>query len=108
MIICTMLFALSTSAQINTLKKMQVAIWDTYVTKKNGSVMHFHIIAPVEVRDTTIIYNYGKQYLKQKKQEGQPLTSKQCRFCHIETVKPAWENEIRQKGYYIYEMENCD
>ncbi|HQU99958.1 MAG: DUF2024 family protein [Bacteroidia bacterium] len=86
---------------------MQVAVWDTYVTKKDGSVMHFDIIAPVEIKDTLVIYNYGKAYLKLKKQEGQPLTSKQCRFCHIETIKPAWETDIKQKGYYIYEMENC-
>lgn len=87
--------------------KMQVAVWDTYVTKKDGTIMHFDIIAPSGIRDTTTIYNYGKQYLKTKNQEGQPLTSKECRFCHIESVKPQWEDAIRKNGYYIFEMENC-
>ena len=86
---------------------MQVAVWDTYVTKKDGSVMHFDIIAPSEVKDTNIIYNYGKNYLKTKEQDGQSLTSKECRFCHIETIKESWENEINQNGYFIIEMENC-
>lgn len=86
---------------------MKVAVWDTYVTKKDGSIMHFDIIAPQEIRDTTIIHNYGKDYLKSKGQDGQLLTSKECSFCHIESVRPHWEAEINQKGYYIIEMENC-
>ncbi len=108
MIICAVLCALPTLAQSNKSKKMQVAIWDTYITKKDGVIMHFDIIAPSEIKDTSVIYRYGKEYLKQKGQEGQPLTSKECRFCHMETVKPSWEAEIRRKGYFIYEMENCE
>ncbi len=88
--------------------KMKVAVWDTYVTKKDSSIMHFDIIAPEEIKDTTLIYGYGREYLQTKGQEGQPLTSKECRFCHIETVKPQWEEAIKKKGYYIYEMENCN
>ncbi|MDT8347806.1 MAG: DUF2024 family protein [Flavobacteriaceae bacterium] len=86
---------------------MKVAVWDTYVTKKNGSLMHFDIIVPEEVKDRDTIYSYGKAYLKQKKQEGQPLTSKECRFCHIQQPRPEWMRAIEQQGYYIYEMENC-
>ncbi len=99
--------AVSISAQTNQSKTMQAAVWDTYVTKKDGTIMHFDIIAPSDIKDITVIYNYGKEYLKARNQEGQPLTSKECRFCHIETVKPQWEDEIRKKGYFIYEMENC-
>lgn len=87
---------------------MKVAVWDTYVDKRDGSVMHFDIIAPVETDDKEQIYNYGREYLKTKGQEGQPLTSKECRFCHIELLKPEWEESIRQKGYSIVEMENCE
>ncbi|WP_353185267.1 DUF2024 family protein [Parapedobacter lycopersici] len=86
---------------------MQVAVWDTYVTKDDGSVMHFDIITPHEVKDTAVIYGYGREYLETKGQESHALTAAECRFCHIEAVKPHWENEIRKKGYYIYEMENC-
>jgi len=89
-------------------KHMKVAVWDTYVTKKDGSVMHFDIIAPESVKAASIIHGYGKEYLKLKGQEGQPLTSKECRFCHIETLRKEWEVEIRSKGYFIYEMENCN
>ncbi|MFN3639943.1 MAG: DUF2024 family protein [Flavobacterium sp.] len=74
---------------------------------ESSSLGHFDIIAPEEMKDTAVIYGYGKEYLKTKGQEGQPLTSKECRFCHVETVRPQWEAEIKQKGYFIIEMENC-
>ena len=81
--IAIILFAFTANAQNNNTIKMKVAVWDTYVTKKDGSIMHFDIIAPEEIKDTTVIYGYGREYLKTKGQEGQPLTSKECRFCHI-------------------------
>ncbi|MBX3240263.1 MAG: DUF2024 family protein [Chitinophagaceae bacterium] len=86
---------------------MKVAVWDTYVTKKDGTIMHFDIIVPSEIKDTSIIYTFGKEYLKTKNQEEQTLSSKECSFCHIETVRPQWEAAIREKGYFVYEMENC-
>ncbi len=105
-------FAMTATAQMNvSLKnqsKMKVAVWVTYVTKKDGSIMHFDIIAPEGMKDTTIIYRYGNEYLKTKGREGQPMTSKECRFCHIETIKAQWEETIKKNGYYIYEMENCN
>ncbi len=112
----TILFALvifvgiTTKAQsyIKKETKMKVAVWDTYVTKKDGSVMHFDIIAPEEIKDTIIIYGFGSEYLKTKGQEGQPLTSKECRFCHVRSLHPQWEADIKKQGYFILEMENCD
>ena len=85
----------------------KVNIWDTYVTKKDGKVMHFDIVAPIGMVDTEIIYKYGKEYLATKDQEGQSLSSKQCRLCHIESLRPEWEEEINEKGYFIIEMEGC-
>lgn len=104
----SILFTLQVIAQTNKFKTMQVAVWDTYVTKKDGTIMHFDIIVPADIKDAAVIYNYGKEYLKAKNQESQPLTSKECRFCHVEKVKPQWEALISEKGYFIYEMQNCD
>ena len=87
---------------------MKVAVWDTYVTKKDGKIMHFDIIAPKEVQDSSTIYAYGKEYLKIKDEEQQLLTSKECQFCHIETATDDMLKSIKDKGYYILEMENCD
>ncbi|MEX2411076.1 MAG: DUF2024 family protein [Candidatus Paceibacterota bacterium] len=87
---------------------MKVSVWDTWVTRKDGSMMHFDIIAPEEIKDASVIHEYGKSYLHTKGQNGQPVTSKECRFCHVETVQPGWEKSIRSKGYFIIEMENCE
>lgn len=106
--IAIILFAFTANAQNNNTIKMKVAVWDTYVTKKDGSIMHFDIIAPEEIKDTTVIYGYGREYLKTKGQEGQPLTSKECRFCHVRSLQPQWEADIKKQGYFILEMENCE
>jgi len=87
---------------------MQVSVWDTYVQKKDGNTMHFDIIVPVQMKDPAVIYGYGRAYLTAKGQDGQLLASEECRFCHVETVRPQWEESIRKMGYYIYEMENCE
>jgi len=87
---------------------MKIAVWDTYVKKKNGEVMHFDILAPAEISDPEKIYTYGREYLKNKGQEGQSLTSHECSFCHVEALRPSWEESIQKQGYYIIEMENCN
>lgn len=86
----------------------EVAVWDTYVTRKDGRVMHFDIIAPSSQRDKTVIHGYGQAYLESKGQGGQTLTAKECRFCHVRALQPKWEADIERQGYFILEMENCD
>ena len=86
---------------------MKTAVWDTYVKKKDGTVMHFDILVPEELKDAETIYGYGREYLKSKNQEGQPLTSNESKFCHIEITRPQVESDIKEKGYHIIEMEGC-
>lgn len=45
---------------------MKVAVWDTYVTKQDGGVMHFDIIVPAELKDEQTIFGYGFKYLSNK------------------------------------------
>lgn len=86
---------------------MQVAVWDTYVTKKDGAVMHFDIIVPDHITDEKTIHTFGKEYLLSKNQGNQPLTAKECSFCHIEKATDEMTLSIQQRGYYIIEMQNC-
>jgi hypothetical protein len=86
---------------------MKVAVWDTYVTKKDGSIMHFDIIAPDTLKDETIIHTFGKDYLQYKGQDGQSLTARECRFCHIEVATAEMVTAIEKKGYFVVEMQNC-
>lgn len=87
---------------------MKVAVWDTYVTKKNGRLMHFDILAPDDITDIEKIHSYGKEYLATKGQGDSALTAKECNFCHIDKATPEIETAINEKGYFIIEMEGCD
>lgn len=87
---------------------MQVAVWDTYVQKKDGKTMHFDIIVPDSLKDEARVYHYGKLYLRQKQQDGQALTSRECNFCHIENASEVIQRAIDRHGYYIIELEGCD
>jgi len=86
---------------------MQVAVWDTYVTRKDGTIMHFDIVAPDTIKNEQTIHRFGKDFLLSKDEENQPLTSKECRFCHIDKASPEIEASVAQKEYYIIEMEGC-
>ncbi|KIQ22436.1 hypothetical protein RT99_09715 [Flavobacterium sp. MEB061] len=86
---------------------MKVAVWDTYVTRKDGKVMHFDILVDENTDDANKIYEFGRTYLKSVLQEGQPLSSNECRFCHIDKAPDEVENEILKNGFSIIEMENC-
>lgn len=83
---------------------MKTTVWDTHVTRRDGTTMHFDIIVPESQNDTATIYGYGREYLKTKGQEGQPLTAQQSKFCHVEAAKPEWEETLRKQGYHIIEM----
>ena len=86
---------------------MKVSVYDTYVTKDNGALMHFDILVEesLSVKD---VYKYGKEYLASKKVSNTELTTKECRFCHIEKAPEVVEKLINEKGFYIIEMENCN
>ncbi len=95
--------------KINTMsiQTTRVTIWDTYVTRTDGGTMHFDIIAPNSITDPATIHGFGREYLRQKGQAGQPLTARECRLCHTETLRPEWEAAISERGYFILEMEDC-
>lgn len=86
---------------------MKISVWDTYVPRNNGTIMHFDILVPDELQDQEIIFNYGREFLDSKPFSTQNLTSKECTFCHMEQANPEIEDQIKAKGYYIIEMENC-
>jgi hypothetical protein len=87
---------------------MKIAVYDTYVKKKDGAVMHFDILVPDTFKDTAKIHAFGHEYLATKGQEGQSLTAKECRFCHIEQADAEIEQSVKAKGYFIIEMQGCN
>ena len=85
---------------------MKVAVYDTYVTKKNAGTMHFDIVVPEDMAHERVL-EFGKEYLQKVGQEGQQLSAKECAFCHIEQARPAAEQSIHNQGFHIVEMEGC-
>ena len=85
---------------------MQCAVYDTYVQKKEGGLMHFDVIVPQNTQLNAVLV-FGRQYLEAKGQTGQPLTTQECSFCHIEQATREVEEAIGLKGFFIYEMQGC-
>ena len=86
--------------------KMSIAVWDTYVKKRDGSVMHFDILVPASLKDVPTIIRYGKMYLAQQNETGAKLDTEECQFCHVENASPEVQAAIEKQGYYILEMED--
>ncbi len=69
--------------------------------------MHFDIVVPEQTGQTTV-HTYGENYLVSKQQGGQPLTAKECQFCHVEEATQEMITAFNDKGYFIIEMQNCN
>ena len=87
---------------------MKVAVWDTYVKREDGNIMHFDILVPDTINTEQTIFDFGKDYLKTKSFKTGQLTSNECRLCHIEQATEEIVLSIEKQGYYIIEMENCN
>jgi Domain of unknown function (DUF2024) len=86
---------------------MEVAVWDTYVTKQDGTIMNFDIIVLKDEKDEDKIYGYGKVYLESKSLKGSQLTINQCAFCHVEKATEEIVRTIENNGYYVLEIRGC-
>ena len=86
---------------------MQIAVYDTYVRRNDGLLMHFDILVPATLNNLEMVYDYGRNYLAGKGIQGGQLSARECRFCHIESASPELEAAVTRDGYYIIEMENC-
>lgn len=87
---------------------MYISVWDTYVQRQDGKVMHFDILVSHDLKDTSKIFSFGKDYLKSKPFKTGELTSRECQFCHIEKASEEVVASINNKGYFILEMQNCN
>lgn len=85
---------------------LQCAVYDTYVTKKDGRTMHFDVIVESSTAHEKAI-EYGKEYLKMAGQDGQKMTQEECQFCHVQQAPSEVEQSIKQRGYFIQPMEGC-
>ena len=87
---------------------MNIAVWDTYVKKEDGSYMHFDILVPDTVTDRQQIVDFGNQYLATKELSRTISATDQCRFCHVELPSPQVLGQLTERGFAVIEMENCN
>ena len=87
---------------------MKISVWDTYVKRENGLLMHFDILVPSEITDEFVIFNFGRKYLQSKAFKSGNLSTKECTFCHIEEATKPIIDSIAEKGFHIIEMEHCN
>ncbi len=86
---------------------MKAAVFDTYVSKADNTIMHFDIIVP-ENTEFEKVQAYGKTYLNGKGLHDLALTTRECKFCHIEEASAELEASINAQGFGIIELGNCD
>jgi Domain of unknown function (DUF2024) len=86
---------------------MKIAVWDTYVKRKDGKIMHFDILVDSNATPVEKVLHFGRQYLLTKEFASPELTANECRFCHVEQAPAQIQVQIEQTGYAIIEMENC-
>ena len=86
---------------------MEIYVYDTYVKAKDGHTMHFDVYSGV--RDDAKAVEQAKQWLEEIGEGDAVITSKECNFCHVDSrgVPEPIEKQIKEKGFYIYKMENC-
>ncbi len=85
---------------------MKTAVWDTFVPRRSGATMHFDLLVP-EGTPFEAVQTFGRAYLAGKGEAGQPLTTAECRLCHVQQAPPDHAAAIAAHGFSIIEMENC-
>ncbi len=84
---------------------MKISVYDTYVKKNDGQLMHFDVFLPKQ--DLELALTYARKWLNEIGLEDVTITAEECRFCHQEIANPMVASAIQEQGYYIYEMEGC-
>jgi Domain of unknown function (DUF2024) len=86
---------------------MECAVYDTYVTKKDGRIMHFDVVVDATSTPYEKTIEYGKEYLAAVGHDGQKMTHEECQFCHIQAAPTFVEENIEQRDYWIQKVEGC-
>ena len=84
---------------------MTFHVFDTYVKVNDGHTIHFDVIT--DKNDSTTAISFAKKWLKTIGEDDTLVTTKECKFCHSESVPEDTEIEIMTNGYFITKMEGC-
>jgi uncharacterized protein DUF2024 len=87
---------------------MKIAVYDTYVHRPDGRVMHFDILVPDASKDIDQVLRFGRRYLTAKDVPAESLRAQECRFCHMESASEPVQAAVDQDGFAIIELDHCD
>ena len=87
---------------------MKISVWDTYVKRSDGRIMHFDILVPDHVTDKMRVFDYGRQHLDSKPFETEGLKATRCNFCHVVEASSTVVEDIGKRGYSVVELANCN
>jgi hypothetical protein len=84
---------------------MKIAVFDTYVKKRDGAILHFDVLVPENSGQHA--EKFARQWLASIGLPADAFDLQSCRYCHSESPKPDVMQQIRSQGYYILQMEGC-
>lgn len=84
---------------------MQIHVYDTYVTAKDGHTMHFDVF--MSEKDDQKAVTFAKTWLTSIGEGDAIVSSNECRFCHSQQAPDQVIGSINSQGYFIYKMEGC-
>jgi hypothetical protein len=87
---------------------MKIAVFDTYVTRPDGRLMHFDILVPDASRAQEQVLAFGRRYLAARGLPAHQLSAEECRFCHMEIAPEPVVEQIAREGFAIIELANCE
>ena len=85
---------------------MKIDVYDSYATKQNGQIMHFDVLVESNTPASQAL-SFGQQWLGSLGEQAQALTQSRCNFCHSEIANPKVRDEIKQRGFFILQLEGC-
>jgi hypothetical protein len=85
---------------------MDCDVFDAYVTRPDGRLMHFDVIVPAGASQVEALA-FGQAYLTSVNVMDSVVTAERCRFCHAEQATPEMARAIAAQGYYVLPMEGC-
>lgn len=76
---------------------MRVSVWDTYVRRTDGKVMHFDILVPSTVTNEATIFGFGKQYLNTRYFPLENSLPMNVNFVILNGQRKKWWPYLRRK-----------
>lgn len=84
---------------------MNFYVYDTYVKAGDGHTMHFDVVT--DKNDIEKAISFAREWLESIGEESPKVTTKECRFCHTQSVPEDIEIEIMTNGYFISKIKGC-